>query len=273
MLGSCELSVCSVTLWVRPWSQVNHNWQLLVVSLDRDRMTGSSGPHDDGAVLPLDPFEQGREPDDAGSSEAPTRPLVGMGDRCVTCDAPLAPDQRYCLNCGERRGKSRLPVQSLTAAQPQPAGDTGGQRREPPKRRLSSGATLVAGVATLLLAMGVGVLIGNLGKSNNGGPVRASQPVQVVTVGGGGGGGAATTPTTAADTRPSGSSKASKSGKSGTKAVVVTKKVAAKANQAASKVLGASSANLAPTQVQQGQSCTHGAGCQGGKFTGNFFGP
>jgi hypothetical protein len=233
-------------------------------------MAGTSISHegDEGHAFDEDPTLIG-----AGSSDdRPTRPLVGMGDRCVTCDAQLAPDQRYCLNCGERRGKSRFPAAPMGAAQPEPAAAAGGQRREPAKRRLSSGATLVAGIATLLLAMGVGVMIGNLGKSNSGGPVRASQPVQVVTVGGGGGV-AATTPTTSADTQSNTKTKGSKGGKSSTKSVVVTKKVAAKANQAASKVLGASSANLAPTQVQQGQSCSHGAGCQGGKFTGNFFGP
>jgi hypothetical protein len=233
-------------------------------------MAGTSGSHeDDGGHL----FEEAPTLVATGpSDDQPKRPLVGMGDRCVTCDAPLAPDQRYCLNCGERRGKSRFPAASTAAPQPEATAGAGGQRREPSKRRLSSGATLVAGIATLLLAMGVGVMIGNLGKSNSNGPLRASQPVQVVTVGGGGGV-AATTPTTSADTRSNTKTKGSKAGKSGTKSVIVTKKVAAKANQAASSVLGASASNLAPTQVQQGQACSHGAGCQGGKFTGNFFGP
>jgi hypothetical protein len=235
-------------------------------------MAGTSGSHDDDKGKPRDPFYEGAGLHDAASSEPPTRPLVGMGDRCVTCDAPLAPDQRYCLNCGERRGKSRFPGQSLAAPQPEPSAGSSGQRREPPGRRLSSGATLVAGIATLLLAMGVGVLIGNLGKGNSGGQVRASQPVQVVTVGGGGGA-ATTTPAASADTSSNSKAKASKSSKNSTKSVVVTKKVAAKANQAASKVLGAGTQNLAPTQVQPGQACSHGAGCQGGKFTGNFFGP
>ena len=49
-------------------------------------------------------------------------------------------------------------------------------------------------------------------------------------------------------------------------------KVKAAANNAAGQVLGTSN-NLAkdPT-VQVGQSCSGGAGCEGGKFTGNFFG-
>ena len=51
-----------------------------------------------------------------------------------------------------------------------------------------------------------------------------------------------------------------------------TKAVQQKANQAAGKVLGNSSNLTAPTQ-KVGGSCKSGqAGCQSGKFTGNFFG-
>ena len=95
--------------------------------------------------------------------------------------------------------------------------------------------------------------------------------MQVVTVGSGGGG------STAASAPSSSQAKAKSKGKATAKKAaaqtVVTKKVAAKATQAASKVLGASAKNLAPPTVQTGQTCTHGAGCQNGKFTGNFFGP
>jgi hypothetical protein len=53
--------------------------------------------------------------------------------------------------------------------------------------------------------------------------------------------------------------------------VVVTQKVKAAATAAASKVLGSSN-NLAHNATQQvGSSCNGGAGCQNGKFTGNFF--
>jgi hypothetical protein len=234
-------------------------------------MATTSGTHEGDSGQELDPLEAATGVVEPVPSETPTRPLVGVGDRCVTCDSSLAPDQRYCLNCGERRGKSRFPVQSALSSTAEPAQASAKSRREPPKRRMSSGATLVAGIATLLLAMFVGLEIGHLGKSGNGTPARASTPVQVVTVGGGGG--AATTTPTASDTQSNNNAKASKNKGSSKKTVVVTKKVAAKANQAASKVLGASAANLAPTQVQQGQSCSHGAGCQNGKFTGNFFGP
>ena len=55
--------------------------------------------------------------------------------------------------------------------------------------------------------------------------------------------------------------------------VKVTPKVAAAATGAANKVLGSSANNLAPATAQVGSSCAHGAGCQNGKFTGQFFGP
>ena len=41
---------------------------------------------------------------------------------------------------------------------------------------MPAGATLIAGVATLLLAMGVGVLIGQNGTSSNNGKQVASRP-------------------------------------------------------------------------------------------------
>jgi hypothetical protein len=209
--------------------------------------------------------------------EASTRQVIvgQVGDTCVSCEAPLASDQRYCLKCGERRGRSRFGA-AATAAQhdPPPAG----LPADPPqsqRRRVASGTALIAGIATLLLAMGVGVEIGRISNGNNNGnasPAHASAPsVQVVTVGSGGG---ATTASSAPST--TGSTTKAKGKGSQPKAtaakVVVTKKVAAKATQAASKVLGSSAQNLAPPTVKKGQSCSSGAGCQNGKFTGNFFG-
>ncbi|HWI71818.1 MAG TPA: hypothetical protein VNT55_07685, partial [Baekduia sp.] len=34
---------------------------------------------------------------------------------CRTCGSPLAADQRYCLECGERNGPPRLDWKALTA--------------------------------------------------------------------------------------------------------------------------------------------------------------
>ncbi len=50
----------------------------------------------------------------------------------------------------------------------------------------------------------------------------------------------------------------------------LNKKTVQQAAQAATKVFG-KQGNLAPPTTQVGQACAHGAGCQGGKFTGNFF--
>jgi hypothetical protein len=195
--------------------------------------------------------------------ESSTQRLVAVGDRCSNCDAPLVSDQRYCLACGERRGRAGLAVSPPSSAAPAAA--------VPPARRsrpaYSSGATLVAGIATLLLAMGVGVLIGHNGNSSVR-PVSAAAP-QIITVGAGG-----TAAPTAASAAPRGHARqASHTKASGARPakVVVTKKVAAAASAAAGKVLGGNS-NLAPPTTAVGGSCTHGAGCQGGHFTGNFFG-
>jgi len=174
-------------------------------------------------------------------ADQPTLALP-TGEQCAACGSPLARDQRYCVACGERRGKPRLPFmdgrprQVPVAAAPAP----------PPRRRAgaSPGTTLVAGVATLVLAMGVGVLIGRSGGNGSGGGRAAAPPVQVVTVAGSGGGSAADTTTTVAS-----SSKASKA-----------------------KVKALPRSKLPPPTVTMGQRGS-GPGFQHGRFTGNFFGP
>jgi len=198
----------------------------------------------------------------APREDAPTTELLSgaVGDRCSNCQAPLASDQRYCVNCGQRRGKSRFSAGSLAAtaasATPPP------QDPAPPRSRVSAGTTLVAGVATLLLAMGVGVLIGH----NSNSPARAPAQ-QIITVGAGTGG------ASSAGTASTGSSKSAKvSKKTKVTKVVVTAHTAQVAAAAAAKVLGGA-APKNPT-VTVGQSCSADtAGCQNGKFTGNFFGP
>jgi hypothetical protein len=216
----------------------------------------------------------------SGHDDAPTQPLSvggGAGERCINCGAPLASDQRYCVNCGERRGKPRFEV----AESAEPAGEyvTVSSMAPPPPRRprTSSGLNLIAGVATLLLAMGVGVLIGHnsAGNSKNTG----TPATQVITVGGG----AATTSGSAATTSGASGSGSGASSHHGAKgnggsshasaAKVAPKVVIQKAAAAASKVTGGNAPTAAPT-VTQGGSCSSGqAGCQGGKFTGNnFFG-
>jgi hypothetical protein len=209
------------------------------------------------------------------TDEAPTRRLVtaAAGDRCVVCGTPLAGDQRYCVNCGERRGKPRFSVASPSGTG---LADVSGTPPPPAPRapRASSGATIVAGVGTLLLAMGVGVLIGHNTAST---PKQvAAAPPTVVTINGGG----SAPTTTAASTTPSraakhgstskGSSKSKSKSKSGAKPSAAD---AAKASNAASKVLGSSNTNLPPATVTQGQTGSGpGYNKTTKKFDGSFFG-
>lgn len=187
--------------------------------------------------------------------------MGATSSQCHNCGSLLASDQRYCLVCGERRGRARflLPGPATTAPAPAPA-------PVPIARpgRVASGVAFVAFVGTLLLAMAVGVLIGH--NNSNATPQRvASTPVQIVKIDGGGGGGASTSAAAAPANAGTHTAKAKP------KTVTVTKKVAAKAAAAAAKVLGSSAKNLPPPTVTVGQS-GHGPGYQGGHFTGNFFG-
>lgn len=199
----------------------------------------------------------------------PTRELPALtgesGDRCTACGSPLAHDQRYCVECGERRGQSRFPV-----AQPATEITTRRTRTVRPRRpsTVSSGTTLVAGVGVLLLAIGLGVLIGRLGHNNN---TQARTPAaQVITVQGGVGGGVATTPTTSTTVHVSKKSK-SKLDAAAKATAPPSAAVQKKATAAAAKVLG-NSKNLPPPTSTVGQKCTtNQSGCSGGKFSGNFF--
>jgi hypothetical protein len=103
----------------------------------------------------------------------PSRPDAPSAS-CASCGAPLAQDQRYCLECGERQ----VPTSSvLLAGPPTAAGPPGASDRSKmgppgqPSRSTDSSwdrgsaLTVIAGVGVLLLAMGVGVLIGRAGNS------------------------------------------------------------------------------------------------------------
>src|SRR4051794_27827350 len=93
-------------------------------------------------------------PDPASSHVHPTLLTPGR-ERCPSCDAALASDQRYCVECGTRRGPPLVPL----ADEPtQRAADV--SAAPPSPRRAGVNTTLVAVIGTLLIAMGVGVLIG-----------------------------------------------------------------------------------------------------------------
>jgi hypothetical protein len=121
---------------------------------------------------------------------------------CPHCGTPLALDQRYCLNCGAPRTYlSGMLLDRLrssageTASSPPLQPPVPGALMSPPQSGSSAWQrgnvlTLIAGIGVLLLAMGVGVLIGRSGGSS---PAGAAP--QVITVGGAATGAASTTPT------------------------------------------------------------------------------
>jgi hypothetical protein len=114
------------------------------------------------------------------------RPQLGEPNApCRACGSPLAVDQRYCLQCGARRAEARLPFLDILAQQvPQRAVSAAATGPAPSSPggwlgRMSTNAAAVAGVACLLLALGVGVLIGGLGQNDS----AASATPQVISVG------------------------------------------------------------------------------------------
>jgi hypothetical protein len=200
------------------------------------------------------------------------------GEICPTCGAAMAPDQRYCLTCGHRRGDPRLPFMDAVVfmdavKKSEQAPPITPQTAKQPDRRplMSANASLVAGVATLVLAIGVGVLIG---RSGEGGSTNAAATPQVIKVGGGGEEAEESTATS----EPKGNT-ASK-GKSKSKPSAAEKQAKAKTqagssgtSKAAEEVLEpASGVKLPPPTTGLGDKCEEGtAGCENGQFEGNFF--
>ncbi len=179
-------------------------------------------------------------------------PGIASRERCAMCGATLAADQRYCVECGQRCGPSRLPF-ALNEAPAQSAQTKASPASRSRKPRASVNATLIAGIGTLLLALGIGVLIGKLGSDST-----SSKPaVQVVTVAGGA---AAGTAATGAESSPT-SSAASGAAKTGAAAA------AAKSAKSTTKP-----PPVPPTKVVKVGSKGSGPGYQHGHFTGNFFG-
>jgi len=179
--------------------------------------------------------------------------ILHRHDRCPACNVTLAPDQRYCVECGERRGAPRLP---FTDGATQHAQQAPGSQPRPGRTRSSVNSTLIAGIGTLLLAMGVGVLIG---RSGAGSAIKSagSPAVQVVTVPGAAA--AATSspePQTPASTAGTPASKGAAAGGAG-----ATKPASARALKTAP-----------PEKTVKVGTPGKGPGYQKGHFTGNFFG-
>jgi len=180
----------------------------------------------------------------------------------------MASDQRYCLECGKRRGDPRLPFMDavvLMDAVKRPSQAPPPPQKKPRRAGISPNAALIAGVGTLLLALGIGVLIGRAGHQEF--AQTASAAPQVITVNGGSGGEASTG--TKGKTTTGGGAANAKTKKQ--KAAALRE---AESHPAAEEVLKpAGDVKLAPPTVKPGDKCEKGAaGCENGEFTGNFFG-
>jgi hypothetical protein len=174
----------------------------------------------------------------------------------------MASDQRYCLDCGQRRGEPRLPFMDavvLMNAVAQPAQIALPAPRK--KRGVSPNAALIAGVGTLLLALGIGVLIGRSGHQEVAQTAAAPQVIKV-------GGGEANSTASKAKATTGGANSNLKTKAQKQKALAEAEK-----HPAAEEVLKpAAGVNLPPAAVKPGDKCEEGAaGCEDGKFTGNFF--
>jgi hypothetical protein len=219
----------------------------------------------------------------------------GGSESCPNCSARMAADQRYCLNCGHRRGDPRLPfMDAVVFMESMGSPGVGGAATSPPppsapksSPRMNANAALIAGVATLVLAIGVGFLIGRSGHEGSN-QAAAQAPIKVIEVGGNGGGAetaeaAAPEEKAATTSKKSGKSKGnSKLEKEAAESPKATKKAKENsevgehgASKATEEVLHTEGdVKLAEPEVKVGGTCTKGtAGCgETGKFEGNFFG-
>jgi hypothetical protein len=198
-----------------------------------------------------------------------------VADACPNCGSILAPDQRYCLACGQRRGDPRLPFMDAVVfmdAVKRPQASEATAAAPPPRRpQLSPNTSLVAGVATLILAIGVGVMIGRSGDGGAGN--AASGAPQIIRVGGAEG---ETAATSKAD--EGGATIGGKGGKSKSASVKKAKEKAATGKSGTSKATEevfepAPGVKIAPPEQQLGGDCDPSvAGCnKEGEFEGNFF--
>lgn len=243
-----------------------------------------TGPDNGTVTAPADgsptPFPA-PEPEQHTTEVHPALAATSSGDSCPSCGKPLAADQRYCLECGHRRGDPRLPFMDAVVFmeainKPQTAVATkaaGGAGSKP--RGLSANSALIAGIATLVLAIGVGVLIGQGG--DGGTSSAANQTPQIIRVGGEGGGEAEESSTAEeGGEKDSGKSK----GKEKKAGNATAKKAEKKLESGASGQSKATEEVLEPkvpqakTGTQVGETCDKGtAGCSdNGKFEGEFFG-
>jgi type IV secretory pathway VirB10-like protein len=215
----------------------------------------------------------------------------GGNESCPNCSARMAPDQRYCLNCGHRRGEPRLPFMDAVVFMESMNGPAGGGATPPPppspqksSPRMNANAALIAGVATLVLAIGVGFLIGRSGHENS---QQAAATPQVIKVEGNTASGGETAEAAAPEGKAAGTgakknAKAAKGKTSGKPAKSVkpsevkegSEQEKELAKEKTNEVLHTENGVEIETGAQVGGKCKTGAaGCsESGEFTGEFFG-
>src|ERR1700760_1467555 len=107
--------------------------------------------------------------------------------------ARRAGNRRSCPTAGHRGGEPRLPFMDAVVfmeSMNQPGGGAGTPPPPPSQQsggsnnRWNANAALIAGVATLVLAIGVGFLIGRTGHNENSSAGNGGGPVRVVQIGG-----------------------------------------------------------------------------------------
>jgi hypothetical protein len=140
------------------------------------------------------------------STEQPA--VTGDGVTCPDCGSALAADQRYCLNCGWRRGQARVDYETQILRRGQPA--TAGAPAGAPASGSPQWSPVVAigAIALLGVFLLLGVLIGK--KDNNTTQTVAAQAAPTTTT--------ATTPTdtTASAAEPKAKDKGAKAATAGT---------------------------------------------------------
>jgi len=100
-------------------------------------------------------------------SDPSERPLTSVGqyEPCDECGSPLDPQQRYCVNCGARRGNGTNPSSRYFAAMSKRA------HRPPPRPAAKTGsgsrAAAVGFFALLPIAVAIGVVVGRSGNDNS----------------------------------------------------------------------------------------------------------
>jgi hypothetical protein len=211
----------------------------------------SSTGEQETAELPRTDVGLARTPGIQAAAKVPM--AAAAQERCPMCSAATAADQRYCVQCGQRLGRARpLFMQNAGSVASSGAGSPATPPPSRPRFRMSPNSTLIAGIGTLLLAMGVGVLIGHLGRN----PSSSHVSTPILTIPSTGAAGTATTPAATSSTAnsPTSSSKSATPG----------------ATKAASKPSKTATPPPSPA-VKVGQKGS-GKGYQHHKFTGHFFG-